>query len=228
MLIEDLDVEVVVAEHLGLDEQTLAEVARADTDGIELHHQAEDLGRIFGVDAGLVRELFDREVGGACSVGAFDAFGGREALIVEVSEHELREALLRVGHVAHLDLPAQMVDERFSLGEVLLDRRHLLEPAAVGGERLLQRAVLEELLPVDLVRLLVVGLLRLAALHPLPGRRACRDAALALLHRRRLDGGGVVVLGGPGARLEVLVGEDRVRVAFLTDFFDRLQPGQLQ
>ena len=169
---------------------------------------AQDLGGVLGIDAGLLGELLDREVRGARSVRALDALEIEEALVVEVSEDELGEALLGVGEVAHLELPPQVVDEGGLLREVLLDRRQLLEAAAARGQRLLEGAVLEELLPVDLADLLGVGLLGFAGFEALSVLEAV-DTELALLVRRGLDGVDGVVAGRPGARLEILVGRGR-------------------
>ena len=196
VLVDDRDVEVLGAEDLGLDEQTLAEIARADADRIPLLHDAEDLGRVLGVDAGFFGELLDREVRGARAVRALDALEVEEALVVEVAEDELGEALLVVGEVAHLELPAEVIDERGLLREVLLDGRQLFEAAAARGERLLQRAVLEELLPVDLADLLGVGLLGLAGFQAFPVLEAV-DAELALLVGL-VDGVDGVVARRPG------------------------------
>ena len=104
------------------------------------------------------------------------------------------------------------------LGEVLLDRRQLLEAASVLRQRLLERAVLEELLPVDLPRLLF-GLARYLV------------ARVRLLVHVRLGplwlGRGLAAFTRAGT-LGLVVGEDRIVVELLPDLVDELEPGQLQ
>ena len=82
------------------------------------------------------------------------------------------------------------------------------KPPRLAGQRLLERAVLEELLPVDLADLLGVGLLGLARLVALAVFEAV-DAELALLVGL-VDGVDGVVAGRPRPGLEVLVGQDGV------------------
>ena len=122
---------------------------------------------------------------------------------------------------------AQVVDEVALLREVLLDGRQLLEAAAARRQGLLERAVLEELLPVDLLDLLVLGPLlevrrraRAVSVTPialLAGRRRLRRA-------RALDRLAV----GAGARVDLVVGQDRVGVELLADLVDELEARKLQ
>ncbi len=150
----------------------------------------------------------------------------KESVVVEVPQHELREAPLVLQEVAHLELPPQVVDERLRLGEVLLDRRQLLVAAAAARQGLLEGAVLEELLPVDLLDPLVVGpLLEVRDFHLL-GRHG-RGVRLARLYLYR----DLAVLGvavGPGARVDFLVGEHGVRIELLADLVDQLEPRELE
>ena len=133
--------------------------------------------------------------------------------------------LLLVGEVAELHLPAQVIDERRALGEVLLDRRELFEAAAVARQGLLKRAVLEELLPVDLLDPLLVGpLLQVATRRPSPrpwpanrGRGGSLMASAVL---------GVAVRAGP--RIDLLVGEHRVGIELLADLVDELEARELE
>ena len=190
--------EVVEAEDLGLDAQALAEIARADADRIALLHDAEDLGGVLGIEAGLVGEVLDGEVRGArrrparsMPLRSRKPFSSR---LPRTSSAKRRSVSVKS---LIWSCQREVVDEVRRLGEVLLDGRQLLEAAAARGERLLERAVLEELLPVDLADLLVVGLLGLAGLDALPVLEAV-DPELALLVRL-VDGVDGVVLGGAGA-----------------------------
>jgi hypothetical protein len=61
VLVDDRDVDLVVAEDLGLDEQALAEIARGDADGIEPLDHREDLRASSGSSPASGRDL-DREV----------------------------------------------------------------------------------------------------------------------------------------------------------------------
>ena len=100
MLVEDLDHELVDAEVLGLHEQALAQVASRHADRIEaLDHLQHFLG-VLGVELGLARPASARLIGGP-------GLRGEVALVVEVADHELGEALLVVDEVAHPDLPAR-------------------------------------------------------------------------------------------------------------------------
>ena len=106
---------------------------------------------------GLFSKIVDRQIGSACAVGPFDAFEIEVTLVVEVADDELGKAPLDIGEVAHLQLPEQMVVEAARLREVLLDRRQLLEAGSAGRRRLLKRAILQKLFPVNLARGLFGG-----------------------------------------------------------------------
>ncbi len=172
VVLDDRHLHGVEAEHLALDAQALREVARGDAHRIEALDHRQHLGRVLGVEAGLDRQVLDGEVGDLLPVRALAADEIEVALLVEVTEDQLGEAALVVDEVAHLQLPLEVVVQVGGLGQVLLDRRHLLEAAAVRRQRLLELAVLEELLPVDLLGALLVGARvhvggAIAALHAL-------------------------------------------------------------
>ena len=64
VVVDDRHLELVEAEHLGLDPQALAEVARADADGIELLDDARaPRARLRGRAPASARQVLDGEVG---------------------------------------------------------------------------------------------------------------------------------------------------------------------
>ena len=226
VLVDDRELEVVGAEDLGLHEQALAEIARAHADRVELLHDAEDLGRVFRVEAGLVGQLLDRQIGGAGAVLALDALEVEVALVVEVADDQLGEATLAVAEVAHLQLPHQVLCTLAGrLREVLLDGRELFEAAAAGRQRGLEGAVLEELLPVDLLHLLVLGALGHVdvALEALGLTDAFLDGLLGV---QRAGARAVGVVAGAG--VDFVIGQDRIGVELLANLVDELEARKLQ
>ncbi len=117
-----------------------------------------------------------------------------------------------------------MIDERRALGEVLLDRREFFVAAPVARQGLLQRAVLEELLPVDLLDALLVGpLLQVGHVGLLGG------------HGGRVGGGrfidglpvlGVTICARP--RVDLLVGQHWIGIELLADLVDELEARELE
>ncbi len=105
--------------------------------------------------------------------------------------------------------------------QVLLDRRQIVEAAAVYGRRLLQRPVLEELLPVDLARgflglTVVVGRTPEVFLEWSRGLPMFSAAALGVI--RRL----------PTPPFGFFLHQDRVVVEFLPNLVLKLEAGQLK
>jgi hypothetical protein len=99
----------------------------------------EDVLGVLGVEARFLGEVLEGEVGRARAVVDRCRRGPskpRSSRFPRTSSAKRRSV---VGEVAHLELPAQVLDERLLLGEVLLDGRQLLEATAARGQRLLQR-----------------------------------------------------------------------------------------
>ena len=226
MLVDDGQLEVVVPVHLGLDVQALLERPRADADRVPLLHLAQDVLGVLGVDGDLPRQVLDREVRRLLAVLPLGALEVEKAVVVEVADDELGERPLLVREVAHLELPAEVIDERGPLREVLLDGGKLLEAAAVARQGLLQRPVLQELLPVDLLDPLVLRpLLQVRHVELLGGHR--RGVGTARLN---LDGAVPVlrVPVCPRSRVDLFVCEHGVGVELLADFVDELEPRELE
>ena len=98
-------------------------------------------------------------------------------------------------------------------------------PPRVDGQRRLERAVLEELLPVDLLDLLFLGALRHVdvALDPLGLTDALFDRPLG---GERARAGTVGVVSRPG--VDFVVGQDGVCVELFPNLVDELEPRELQ
>ena len=107
---------IVDPEHARLDQQALAQVARADAARIELLHRGERrLGDHVLAHAALARDLVDRR---------------REvAAIVEVADDEARGDLLLDRQRGELELPEQVLGERLASRVGRVDRR-----AVVGAD----------------------------------------------------------------------------------------------
>ena len=215
--VDDLGLDLVEADGLGLHQQALAQVAATNANRVEVLDQLQHVGSVFGVEPGFFGQIFDGQIWGARPVGSLDALQIQVALLVQVADDQLRKAAFSLGEITGRELPEQVIVQAARLGEVLLDGRQLVESAAVSGDRLLQAAVLEELLPVDLSD----GLLALAGVGGL-GRRALELRVCRL----RLRALARIVAGA--ASLDVLVGQHRVVVELLPDLVDQLQPGELQ
>jgi hypothetical protein len=63
VVLDDRLLDLVVAEHLGLDEHALAQIAGRDADGIEALDEREHVGRVLGIELGLAREVLERVSG---------------------------------------------------------------------------------------------------------------------------------------------------------------------
>ena len=122
-------------------------------------------------------------------------------------------------------MPAEVIDERHALRQVLLDRGQLVVTAAVARQRLLQGAVFQKLLPVDLLDpLFLAAFVQVGYVELL--RRHGRG-----IRGRGLDRGKLAVLAvgvGTGPGVDFLVGEDGVGIEFLANLVDELEPRQLQ
>ena len=221
--------QVVVAVDVSLDVQALLERTRADADRIPLLHLAQDVLGVLRIDLRFARQILDRQVGRLLAAVALRSLEVEDAVVVEVIDDELGEALLVVGEVAHLQLPVQVIDQGASLRQVLLDGRQVVEAPAVGRQRLLERSVLEELLPVDLLNplvllaLLEVGHVGLLGFHG--------DG----VGRARLDGDHVrnpglfgLPVGVAGAGVDLLVRQDGIAIQLLADLVNELQARELQ
>ena len=90
------ELEVVVAEDLGLDAQALLQRSREQTPtGSHSCISRRTHSASSGSSRNLARQLVDREVGRLLAVLALDALEIEEAVVVEVADDELGEALLR-------------------------------------------------------------------------------------------------------------------------------------
>ena len=187
----------------------------------------EHLFGVLELDVGLAREVLEREIGRARPVVALGALEIEEPVLVEVAEDELGEPALGVGEVGELELPAEVVDEGGLLGEVGLDGGKVVVAAPRLRKGLLEGAVLQKLLPVDLVDLLLVlGPLELGGLvvHALGDL----GVGLALLHDRFAPVDLPLGVLARGPRVDLVVREDRVGVELLPNLVNQLESRQLQ
>ena len=67
-------------------------IARADADRFPLLHLAENALGVLGLDWHLAGEIVDRQVGRLLAGVAFGALEVEKAVVVQVADHELREA----------------------------------------------------------------------------------------------------------------------------------------
>ena len=124
--------------------------------------------------------------------------------------------------IAHLQLPQQVIVQAARLGQVLLDGGQIFEPSPRRGERRLQRAVFQELFPVDLLHLLFLRALRHVdvALEPLRLTYPFFDGTFAV-ERAGTRPIGVVA----GARIDFVIGKNGVRVELFANFVDESRRG---
>ena len=110
--VDDGDLELVEAEHLGLHAQALLEVARADAQRDRTPASSRSTsGASSGSSPASRGQILDGEVGRSGAVRALDALEVEVPLLVEVADDELGEAALLVAEVAHLELPHQVVEQ---------------------------------------------------------------------------------------------------------------------